>query len=69
MINEIIGAISRALYEEFGESHEIYMEEISQDLKEPCFLINTLEPLSGRAVPEKELFLHPVFSRDRGKVC
>ena len=44
MINEIIGAISRALYEEFGESHEIYMEEISQDLKEPCFLINTLEP-------------------------
>lgn len=44
MINEIIYAISRALHEEFGESHEIYMEEISQDLKEPCFLINTLEP-------------------------
>ena len=44
MINEIIYAISRALNEEFGESHEIYMEEISQDLKEPCFLINTLEP-------------------------
>lgn len=53
MINEIIYAISRALNEEFGESHEIYMEEISQDLKEPCFLINTLEPSIKRYPGER----------------
>lgn len=44
MINEIIEAISVALYKEFGEEYEIYMEEIEQDLKEPCFFIFCLNP-------------------------
>lgn len=46
MINGIIDAVSIALNKEFGDRYEIYMEEIRQDLKEPCFFISSLEPTS-----------------------
>ena len=42
MINAIIEAVSIALYEKFG--YENHMEEIEQDLKEPCFFISCLNP-------------------------
>jgi hypothetical protein len=44
MINEIIAAISAALDAEFGDEYEIYMEEIKQDLKEPCFFAQCINP-------------------------
>lgn len=44
MINEIIAAISAALDAEFGDDYEIYMEEIKQDLKEPCFFVQCINP-------------------------
>jgi len=44
MINSIIKAVSIALYAEFG--FENHMEEIKQDLKEPCFFISCLNPAS-----------------------
>lgn len=44
MINSIIEAISIALNEEFGDGYEIHMEEIKQDLKEPCFFISCVNP-------------------------
>ena len=44
MINEIIAAISVALDAEFGDDYEIYMEEIKQDLKEPCFFVQCINP-------------------------
>ena len=44
MINSIIEAISIALNKEFGDDYEIYMEEIKQDLKEPCFFVQCLNP-------------------------
>lgn len=44
MINQIIEAISIALNEAFGDEYEIHMEEIKQDLKEPCFFIQCLNP-------------------------
>lgn len=40
MINTLIEAISAALFTEFN--CEIYMEEIKQDLQEPCFFISCL---------------------------
>lgn len=46
MINSIIEAISVALNEEFGEEYEMHMEEIKQDLKEPCFFISCLNPVT-----------------------
>lgn len=42
MINSIIQAVSVALDAEFG--FENHMEEIKQDLKEPCFFISCLNP-------------------------
>ena len=46
MINSIIEAISVSLNSEFGDGYEIHMEEIRQDLMEPCFFISSLEPSS-----------------------
>ena len=42
--NMLIEAISIALNGEFGDEYEIHMEEIKQDLKEPCFFIQSLKP-------------------------
>lgn len=42
MINAIIAGISTALFKEFG--YENHMEEIKQDLKEPCFFIACMNP-------------------------
>lgn len=47
MINAVIEAVSAALYEEFGDRYRFHMEEVSQELEEPCFFIQALEP-SGR---------------------
>lgn len=44
MINSIIEAISISLNAEFGDKYELHMEEIKQDLKEPCFFISCLNP-------------------------
>ncbi len=43
MTSSIMEGISAALAAEFGSGHEIYMEEIRQDLKGPCFFIQCLE--------------------------
>ena len=48
MINSIIEAISAALNQEFGDGCEIHMEEIKQGLKEPCFFIFCLNPVSDQ---------------------
>ncbi len=39
MINDIIQAISTALYAEFGNDYTIYTEHIEQGLKQPCFFV------------------------------
>lgn len=44
MINEIIKGISRALYDKFGDDYNIYTEDVEQDLKEPCFFIQCINP-------------------------
>lgn len=44
MTNKILDAISQALNSEFGDSYELYSENIKQDFKEPCFFIMCLNP-------------------------
>lgn len=48
MINRLIRAISIALHAEFGDSCQIYMEEVKQGLQEPCFFISCLNPAKRR---------------------
>lgn len=59
--NMLIEAISIALNGEFGDEYEIHMEEIKQDLKEPCFFIQSLKP-------EQEQFLGPRY-RQQHNFC
>lgn len=57
MINTIIQSISIALDAEFNEKeYAFHMEEIKQDLKEPCFFITCINPTA-------ELFLGKRYFR------
>ena len=44
MINEILKGIAKAIRDEFGESLNIYLNEVEQGLIEPCFFISVLNP-------------------------
>ena len=44
MINEILKGIAKSLRDEFGESLNIYLNEVEQGLIEPCFFISVLNP-------------------------
>lgn len=44
MINSIIESISVTLNAEFGDKYEIHREEKRQNLTEPCFFIQCLNP-------------------------
>lgn len=67
MINAIIEAVSISLNGEFGDGYEIHMEEIKQDLKEPCFFISCINPTSslflGKCYLRENLFCVQYFPR------
>lgn len=76
MINSIIEAVSNALREKFGDGYEIYMEEIEQDLEEPCFFIQCLNPANelfmGRKYLRRNQFCiqyFPLSEDDRNREC
>lgn len=43
MIEDIINAISKRLYELFGDGYTIYLNDVKQGLEEPCFIITVIE--------------------------
>ena len=60
MINLIIGSISIALNAEFGDRYKNHREEKKQDLEEPCFFIQCLNP-TKRLFLGKRYFRHNQF--------
>ncbi len=44
MISKITASISRAIFGEFGEGYNIYTEDTEQELEEPCFFIQCINP-------------------------
>lgn len=46
MVSNIISAISTAIYEEFGDGYEVYKDKVKQGLKEPCFFITCINPIT-----------------------
>ena len=46
MINQLMGGISRLLYERFGEGTVIYQDAVPQGFQEPCFFLLLTELLS-----------------------
>lgn len=69
MINSIIAAISVALNNEFG--YKNHMEEIKQDLVEPCFFIQCLNPTTelflGKRYFRQNLFCIQYFPKGEDK--
>lgn len=69
MISSIIAAISVALNAEFG--YENYMEEIKQDLVEPCFFIQCVNPTTelflGKRYFRQNLFCIQYFPKGEDK--
>ena len=60
MINSVIYGISAALDAEFGSSCRVYMEEVKQDLEEPCFIIFCINP-SRKPFVGKRYFRQNMF--------
>lgn len=44
MVNDVIAAVSNALYSEFGSEHRIYSDNVEQNLTRPCFFISVIRP-------------------------
>ena len=44
MYNDIMDAVTCRLNELFGDEYEIYTDEVEQELHEPCFFVQFLEP-------------------------
>ncbi len=42
MTNQIIEAITTAIGNEFGDGYNIYIEQIEQELDEPCFFVHQI---------------------------
>lgn len=43
MVNDIVADVARALNDAFGDSYEIYQNDVEQGLSEPCFFIAVLQ--------------------------
>lgn len=44
VVENLISAVSNALYDEFGSEYVIYVDNVEQDLKRPSFFINVIRP-------------------------
>ena len=68
MLNDIVNGISIKLNSIFGDSYEIYTENVKQGLKEPCFFIKTLptinKPLLGKRAQRTYSFVISYFPKD-----
>ena len=58
MVNNLINGISLKLYETFGSNYKIYLENVEQNLREPCFMIRILKPMQIAKLPNRYLRQH-----------
>ena len=61
MINKIIDGICEKLNESFGDGYEIYTELKNQGLKEPCFSVTCVNPISSQVLGNR-YFRNNLFS-------
>ena len=45
MVNELLNGVSNQLYDVFGTDYTYYVENVEQNLKKPCFTIDSLVAL------------------------
>ena len=51
MVNSILNAVTKQLGTTFGAGYRYYVEDIEQDLKEPCFTVDVLLPTQRSKSP------------------
>ena len=59
MINDIIIGISNAISDEFGSKYDIYVDDVRQGLREPCFFIKALNPTNNRFLGNRRKLTNP----------
>lgn len=60
MVNNCFNWITVALHNEFGSDYKFYVEEIEQNVKKPCFVVGTLNPLVKARSPVKYRRVVPI---------
>lgn len=55
MLNSLIDGIAIKLRETFGSDYRIHREDVEQGLKEPCFIIQVIEPMQSAKLPNRYL--------------
>lgn len=55
MFDNLMKAISKTLYNEFKEECKIYIDEVEQGLKEPCFFISIIESSQEQGLKNRRL--------------
>ena len=72
MTNGIVSGISRKLHDAFGDSYEIYTEQVKQGLKAPCFIISCVNiasmPIVGVRYLRQALFSVAYFPKSGTRV-
>lgn len=51
MVNDVLTAVTTQLGTTFGNNYHYYVEDISQDLKKPCFTIDMVLPMQRSRSP------------------
>ena len=51
MVNKLLNAVTKQLGTTFGDEYRYYVENVEQDLKEPCFTVDMLIPLQRSRSP------------------
>lgn len=51
MVNKVLNAVTVQLHSTFGGSYKYYVENVEQNLKKPCFTIDTIIPLQRSKSP------------------
>lgn len=39
MLNKIVNAVCKAIYDEFGDKYDVYNEKVNQGFSQPCFSV------------------------------
>lgn len=59
MVTQIIEGISLAIYNAFGDEVEIYKDNVTQGLQEPCFFISILKPDVTKMIGKRSIRNNP----------
>lgn len=48
IISDMLNAVTKAIYDEFGDSYNVYAEQINSELAKPCFTVTLPSVIQSR---------------------